>query len=231
MSQLISVAANNSAFTQFDTRIPTLNQAADIVEAFRLYHYGKENFVLGQDPAELSIYGHFKNIQDQIDYIEQLPFAEISPFTPVEVIVDGIVGDVREGFLWVDELGTTTGEFLSGTVVYSNDMPENVFGPVYHGTIWVDKDAPQTDPFNLSNFITIDNIASELEAYITIVNANNTFALKNNTVITGGSITNMGTITLTGNQALSSRVRNIIVSTAVPTEANGNDGDIWLRYV
>jgi hypothetical protein len=231
MSQLVSVAANNSAFTQFDTRIPDLNQAADIVEAFRLYHYGKDNFVLGQEPADLSIHGHLKNIQDQLEYIEDLPFSQISPFIPNDVTVGDVTTEVREGFLWVDELGITDGEFLSGTVIYSNNMPTNVVGAVYHGTIWVDKDAPQTDPFNLSNFITVDNIESELAAYITITNANNTFAAKNNTTIIGGTATNMSTITLTGNQSLASRVRNITASTAVPTAENGNDGDIWLRYV
>ena len=39
--------------------------------------------------------------------------------------------------------------------------------------------------------------------------------------ITGG--------TLTGDQALTSRLRNITVSTADPT--GGNNGDIWIKYI
>lgn len=47
--------------------------------------------------------------------------------------------------------------------------------------------------------------------------------------ITGGSISNMDSITLTGDQLYTSTVRNITVSTSVP--GGGNDGDIWIRYV
>jgi hypothetical protein len=50
-----------------------------------------------------------------------------------------------------------------------------------------------------------------------------------NTTITGSVITNAVSITLSGAQALTSRVRNVIVSTGNPT--GGNDGDIWVRYL
>jgi hypothetical protein len=47
--------------------------------------------------------------------------------------------------------------------------------------------------------------------------------------INGGTLSNATAITLTGNQALTSRVRNITLSTANPS--GGNDGDLWVRYV
>jgi hypothetical protein len=47
--------------------------------------------------------------------------------------------------------------------------------------------------------------------------------------INGGTLNNASTITLTGNQALTSRARNITISTANPS--GGNDGDVWVRYV
>lgn len=47
--------------------------------------------------------------------------------------------------------------------------------------------------------------------------------------INGGTLNNATTITLTGNQALTSRARNITISTSNPS--GGNDGDVWVRYV
>jgi hypothetical protein len=66
LSTLISSAAN-STFTQFDTRVAELVQTADIIEAFKLYHYGKDNFGPGDLPAADSIYGHLKKIRDDLD--------------------------------------------------------------------------------------------------------------------------------------------------------------------
>lgn len=47
--------------------------------------------------------------------------------------------------------------------------------------------------------------------------------------ITNGTITNASSITLSGAQDNSSRVRNITFSTGDPT--GGNDGDMWIKYV
>jgi hypothetical protein len=68
LSTLISTAAN-STFTEFDTRIPGLTQTADIIEAFKLYHYGKDNFGSTDTPSTDSIYGHLKALKDDIDEI------------------------------------------------------------------------------------------------------------------------------------------------------------------
>lgn len=38
------------------------------------------------------------------------------------------------------------------------------------------------------------------------------------------------TITMQGEQALSSRVRNITISTSSPTSGDGTNGDIWVKY-
>lgn len=66
MAQLISTAAESS-YTEFDTLIPEILEDADIVEALKLYHFGMPDFTTGDVYAANSIYGHFKNLQDQID--------------------------------------------------------------------------------------------------------------------------------------------------------------------
>jgi hypothetical protein len=69
MSQLLSTPAN-SGYTDYDTLIPSLTETADIVEAFRLYHYGKANFTDGSAPAANSIYSHLEALQTSITAIQ-----------------------------------------------------------------------------------------------------------------------------------------------------------------
>jgi len=66
LSSLISTAAN-STFNEFDTRVASLTQTADIIEAFKLYHYGKDNFGPGDVPSADSIYGHLEKMREEID--------------------------------------------------------------------------------------------------------------------------------------------------------------------
>jgi hypothetical protein len=53
-------------------------------------------------------------------------------------------------------------------------------------------------------------------------------ALSGTVTMTSGSISGATSITLTGNQVLTSTVRNIVASTSNPS--GGNDGDVWFKY-
>jgi hypothetical protein len=151
MSQKVSVAAGNSIYTQFDTLIPSIGDTADIVEAFRLYHYGKAGFTTGGAPADDSIHSHLQSLRDDISELQDSPGSgQISDEVPHDLDAGAVKVEVPNGYLWVD--GDSVGSFDigQGTVAFSNNEPA-----VYsHGLIWVDKDAPQTDPFNLDNFLT-----------------------------------------------------------------------------
>jgi hypothetical protein len=70
MSQLISNAAN-STYNDFDTLIPSLGETADIVEAFRLYHYGKANYTDNSEPATNSIYKHLESLNTRTEDLEE----------------------------------------------------------------------------------------------------------------------------------------------------------------
>lgn len=70
MAQLISTAAANPTVTTYDTLIPQLLETADIVEAFKLYHYGKVGFSTSDVPSADSIYGHLQALQTAIDEAE-----------------------------------------------------------------------------------------------------------------------------------------------------------------
>jgi hypothetical protein len=70
MSQLISNAAN-STYDIFDTLIPSLNDTADIIEAFKLYHYGKANYFDNSEPAQNSIYKHLESLKTRAEDLEE----------------------------------------------------------------------------------------------------------------------------------------------------------------
>jgi hypothetical protein len=224
MPQLISTAAN-SPFIEFDTLIAELGDKADIVEAFRIYHYGKENYITGEEPSDESIYGHLLKIREDIDFIEATPTGggTVAPNIPHELIVQSTSISIPEGFMWIDSDASSLQVIESGTATLTNNMP-SVGGASAHGVVWVDKDQVMTDPFVFSNFLTTQTIGTELAAYLTIASASATYV-----PITGGTISNATSITLAGAQPLSARVRNITASTSDPT--GGNDGDIWIKYV
>ena len=150
MPQLVSAAANSS-YTEFDTSIPAIGDTADIVEAFRLYHYGKANFVTGEAPASLSIHGHLDSLRNDVEELQNKPSAGIvANEVPHDLDAGAVKVEVPEGFIWLDADSVGAFDIEQGTVTYSNNPPAEYS----HGLIWVDKDAPQTDPFNLDNFLT-----------------------------------------------------------------------------
>lgn len=172
MSQKISVAAGNSIYTEFDTLIPSIGDTADIVEAFRLYHYGKPGFTTGGAPATLSIHGHLDSLRNDVNLILNSPGSgQVSNDVPHDLDAGSVKIDVPGGFLWVDKDSTGVFDIDQGTVTYSNEMPAEYS----HGLIWVDKDAPQTDPFNLDNFLT--QAAVDL-VYLSKSSASTTYATR-----------------------------------------------------
>jgi len=224
VAQLISSAANSS-YVEFDTSIPSLNESADIIEAFRLYHYGKANYITNEEPGEKSIHAHFEKITNDIEFINATPtgggVAQTDVPHQLQVLSTSL--NIPEGFIWVDSDSPSLSVISSGAGTLTNDMPA-VSGASAHGVIWVDKDYTLTDPFSLSNFLTTQTIGQELAAYLTIASASATYVPQ-----VGGTITNATSITLSGNQALNSfRNRNIYIDTGNPT--GGSDGDIWIKY-
>jgi hypothetical protein len=101
MSQLISTASSNGGSTTYDTKIPDLTEAANIVKAFMLYHYGTDTSGVGT--VSPSIHTHLTNLQTNIDAVlAKVSYTSSAPSTP------------ETGRLWVD---SDTGEMYvySGT--------------------------------------------------------------------------------------------------------------------
>jgi hypothetical protein len=101
MSQLISTASSNGGSTTYDTKIPDLTEAANIVKAFMLYHYGTDTNNIG--PQSPSIHTHLTTLQNNINAVlAKVSYTSSAPSTP------------ETGRLWVD---SDTGEMYvySGT--------------------------------------------------------------------------------------------------------------------
>lgn len=90
--QLISDASGYQE-TEFDTKIPILSDQANIVEAFKLYHYGLDNYTGSEPPANNSIHAHLSNLDGRIEAIEGVQSVTLGG-TPNQIDVSASVGNV-----------------------------------------------------------------------------------------------------------------------------------------
>jgi hypothetical protein len=67
--QLISDVSGYTS-TEFDTKIPSLSDTANIQEAFLLFHYGLDNYDGSIAPAANSLHSHLLDFDTRIDEIE-----------------------------------------------------------------------------------------------------------------------------------------------------------------
>jgi len=93
--QYLSDASGYEA-TEFDTKIPSLTDQANIVEAFKLYHYGIDSYTGSGAPASDSIHAHLKNINDRLTEAE-LSVVNSLTGTTNEISVSASVGNITVG--------------------------------------------------------------------------------------------------------------------------------------
>lgn len=93
--QYISDASGYEA-TAFDTKIPLLSDQANIVEAFKLYHYGLDNYTGGEPPAADSMHAHLADLDSRLAVVETVPSVTLGG-TPNQITTSGSVGAVTIG--------------------------------------------------------------------------------------------------------------------------------------
>jgi len=116
----------------YKTKIPGLEDAADIQEALRLYHYGSLSYNTGNTDTNLlpnpSIARHLDNIQGQIDDLDIKRTA--GDFLPTQP------AGIPDGYLWVDSDSAGPANVIYPTAVYSNTPPTQ---DLVDGIVWIDK--------------------------------------------------------------------------------------------
>jgi len=119
----------------YNTKIPGLDDAADIQEALRLYHYGSLSYdVNNTDESQLpnpSVARHLKNLQDQADALDVKR-------TAGDYLAEAPTG-IADGYIWVDSdsLGPASSA-IRATAIYSPTAPTQ---NVSDGVIWIDSDS------------------------------------------------------------------------------------------
>lgn len=95
MSQLIGAASGYEEIL-FDVRIPSLTDTANIVEAFKIYHFGIDNYNGDVEPAANSIHSWLKDFDERINTVEASTTITLTG-TANEVNVSGSVGNIIVG--------------------------------------------------------------------------------------------------------------------------------------
>lgn len=119
----------------YNTQIPGLDDAADIQEALRLYHYGSLTYdPTNTDPSLLpnpSIANHLKFLQDQVNVLNVKRTAgDYLPESP---------SNIPDGYLWVDsDSQGPASASVAATAVFSPEPPTTNLA---NGLIWIDSDS------------------------------------------------------------------------------------------
>lgn len=117
----------------YKTQVPGYEDSADIQAALRTYHYGNPIAPTDENLIEpFSIAGHFKALDNRVDFIEAEPARSI--YSDTAPTGDHLVN----GYIWVDSTSVTGNAPTYGTATYSASAPTS---DLTAGTLWVDSDS------------------------------------------------------------------------------------------
>lgn len=143
----------------YNTQIPSLDDAADIQKAFRLYHYGSST--VPQDENEIvekSVVGYIKALDTRVDTLESngagSDYIDVSP--------SEFPTGKPDGFIWMDA-NSSVGDFTSyASAIYSPIEPDT---DLTAGLIWVDSSTtpPTSNVYNGSVFEPMTEIPNIID--------------------------------------------------------------------
>ena len=123
------MAAENIG-TVYPTKIPGLEDPADIQAALKLYHYGTVNTISTElDIIANSVVGHIKALDTRVDAIESDGLGS--------AVLSTMPTTVDNGYIWVDSTTSVSADVQYSTASYQASAPTS---PTT-GTLWVDSDS------------------------------------------------------------------------------------------
>ena len=131
----------------YNTKIPGLDDDADIQEALRLFLYGSTTYdTANTNTSNLpnpSLARHLQNLRNDLTIIQDLfPGSDYSDVEPVAG--DFTPSEIPDGFIWVDGSTSTLSTANYATAVYSNTAPTS---GLVDGLIWIDKDSSPQEAY------------------------------------------------------------------------------------
>jgi hypothetical protein len=123
------MAAENIG-TIYPTKIPGLEDPADIQAALKLYHYGTVNTLTSESEIIAnSVVGHIKALDTRVDAIESDGLGS--------AVLSSMPTTVDNGYIWVDSTTSVTSDAQYATASYQSSAPSS---PTT-GALWVDSDS------------------------------------------------------------------------------------------
>lgn len=116
--------------TIYPTKIPGLEDPADIQAALKLYHYGTTDAITTEGGIiSNSVVGHIKALDTRIDSIESTGIGS--------GLKNAMPTSVPDGYIWVDSTSSPASEIRYAVSQYTTAQPSS---PSV-GTLWVDSDS------------------------------------------------------------------------------------------
>lgn len=130
----------------YPTKIPGLDEVADIQEALRLYHYGST--VYDPDNTNKAILP-VPSMANNLKLIEQ-DIADITAIGIGSAFAASEPTSIQDGYIWVDADAVPPSEVGLPTAFYQISAPTS---GLTEGMLWVDKD---TSPLKMYVYDSID---------------------------------------------------------------------------
>jgi hypothetical protein len=122
--------ASENIGSVYPTKIPGLEDPADIQAALRLYHYGTTNTISTEaDIIANSVVGHIKALDTRVDAIESDGLGS--------AVLSSMPTTVDNGYIWVDSTTSVTSDVQYATASYQTSAPSSPST----GALWVDSDS------------------------------------------------------------------------------------------
>lgn len=210
----------------FETKIPSLTDAADIQAAFYAYHYGAYTSI--STTAAIitpSIAKILLDFETDIVALQAQP-ASGGASTSDAPVDANFAGGIPNGFIWVDEDGAVTNSVIGATSIFTDNAPTS---NITSGIIWVDKDATTSttgNPFIPQAIIAAkgDLLAGSANDNVVVltVGSNGTYLKADSSTASGLAWAAAGDVTLTGTQTLTNKTLTSPVLGGTTTTASGN---------
>ena len=179
----------------YPTLMPDLTDNADVQQALEMYHFGYADYNPTIDPAANSIEGHFKDLQDQIDF-NASTISGGGETNTTEPLLTPTSQPIPDGYIWVDKDANANTVLPTYPPAFFSSVQPTTWGLADKGRIWVNE-ATDNAVLNVNSYALLSPVSQ------TITNTILTSPTINGATLSG---TLSGNPTLSGNVSITGRL-------------------------